>query len=183
MSLNPLNDASGAIFGQDFEGETNRGYSVAMIFLGSFGDLWKYGDEGVDLLRNSDDARDLLFYGGGGKGKKGIKEYQVGKYNDLSNARRKPEDSHYQIHHVPQKHPANQVIDGYDGYRGVSIVLTKTEHQKILNPLNIKGTYMGNSRDLVAKGIKDLRKTNAPASSIRELLQKIKDNYGDALNK
>ena len=107
-----------------------------------------------------------------------VAKYEVGKFGDL--AKRSSGDG-LEVHHAAQKHPAGQVIAGYDAKNGPSIVLPSNEHRRIPT---IKGDYSGSPRDLLAKDIRDLRNnTNAPNSSIRDLVQRNKDTYPDAFAK
>lgn len=85
------------------------------------------------------------------------------------------------IHHVPQKHPAGQAIDGYDPKTGPSIAVPSGEHRRIPT---IKGQYGGSARDLLEKGIKDLRNhTNAPNSALQDLVRRNKEANPGAFNK
>jgi hypothetical protein len=104
--------------------------------------------------------------------------YQVGRYNDLS-ARSVGDD--LAIHHVPQKHPAGQVISGYDLRRAPSIALPEAEHRRIPTA---RGLYTGTPRNLLARDVRDLRRyTNAPNSAIRELLSLVRRTYPGVLSK
>jgi len=58
-----------------------------------------------------------------------INPYEVGTYDDLK-ARSLPNDG-LDIHHLPQKHPAGQVIPGYDAKTGPSIAVPQNEHRQI----------------------------------------------------
>lgn len=85
------------------------------------------------------------------------------------------------IHHVPQKHPASQVVEGYDPSKAPSIVVPAKEHRKIPT---MKGDYSGSPRDILAKDIKDLREhTDAPNSSLKELIDMNKKMYPKSYNK
>ena len=110
---------------------------------------------------------------------KPVQEYEVGTYNDLKN-KSAPNDG-LDIHHVTQKHPAGQVIDGYDGNKAPSIAVPTKEHRKI--PTS-KGSYEGNARDLLAKDISDLRQyTNAPNSALQQLIDLNKKMYPNSFIK
>ena len=86
-----------------------------------------------------------------------------------------------EIHHVTQKHPASQVVEGYDKYTAPSIALPRSEHRAIPT---LKGTYDGTARDLLAKDAWDLRNyTNAPNSAIKELINLNKQMYPNAYKK
>ncbi|NPE50584.1 hypothetical protein E0I03_05230 [Dickeya dadantii] len=108
-----------------------------------------------------------------------VKKYEVSTYNDLKN--RSVSGDELDIHHAMQKHPAGQVVPGYDPKTAPSIAIPKVEHQEIPT---MKGPYTGSARDLLAKDIKDLREyTNAPASSIKELIKLNKEMFPDAFKK
>jgi RHS repeat-associated protein len=109
-------------------------------------------------------------------GPEGVGEYEVGTYNSLK-GRSIPDDG-IEIHHAVQKHPAGQVVPGYDPKSGPSIALPRGEHREIPT---MKGGYAGSARDLLAKDIRDLRtNTNAPNSALRELIQLNKDMFPGA---
>ncbi len=94
------------------------------------------------------------------------KKYEVGKYDDLKK-RSVPGDG-LDIHHAVQKHPAGQVIPGYDLKTGPSIAIPALEHSQI--PTG-KGIYTGTVRDLLAKDIMDLRRaTDVSNSTLKELI-------------
>ena len=74
-----------------------------------------------------------------------------------------------------QKHPAGQIIKGYDPKTGPSIALTDAEHRRIKN---LQGSYSGSARDLLARDLRNLRKaTNAPNSALQELAGANKQMY------
>jgi len=103
-----------------------------------------------------------------------VQPYEVGIVDDLLN-RSVPGDR-LQVHHVPQAHPAGQVIAGYDPSTAPGIVLPDYEHQAIPN---LTGTYSGTARDLVARDLWNLRMhTGAPNSALQQLLNLIHQIYG-----
>lgn len=111
--------------------------------------------------------------------------YDVGRYNDLKNFKRhsnnKEELGLTEIHHLTQKHPAKQVVRGYDEKKGASIVLPKIEHRRIPT---VKGMYKGSPRDLLAKDIRDLRThTSTPNSKIQELIRLNKEMHPNDFKK
>ncbi|MCT2387954.1 hypothetical protein NYP82_15305 [Erwinia pyrifoliae] len=106
-------------------------------------------------------------------------KYEVGTFNDLQ--RRSKVGDKLDIHHVTQKHPAGQVISGYDPKTAPSIAVPRAEHKLIPT---IKGPFTGTPRDLLAKDIQDLRNyTNAPPSAIEKLIRLNKEMYPDAFIK
>ncbi|WP_231578076.1 hypothetical protein, partial [Dickeya chrysanthemi] len=108
-----------------------------------------------------------------------VKPYEVGTFDDLK--ARSVSGDKLDIHHAMQKHPAGQVISGYDPNTAPSMAVPRSEHKRIPT---MKGTYSGSVRDLLAKDVKDLRKyTNAPSSSIKELIKLNKEMFPDAFKK
>lgn len=80
-----------------------------------------------------------------------------------------------------QKHPAGQAVKGYDPATGPSIALPRGEHSRLLT---LKGDYTGSARDLLARDIRDLRNnTNAPNSSLRQLIDLNKEMYPGAFGR
>jgi hypothetical protein len=59
-----------------------------------------------------------------------------------------------EIHHIPQSHPAGQVIPRYDHNSGLAIALPTPEHISIRTQI---GTYNGTPRDLLANDLRQLR--------------------------
>ena len=110
---------------------------------------------------------------------KGIKAYEVGAYNELKASSMKGDM--LDIHHAGQANPMEQIIPGYNRSNAPSISLPANEHQMIPTQ---KGLYEGAARDQLAKDIRDLRNyTNAPNSSLQELIQLNKDTYPNSFRK
>ncbi|WP_332405140.1 hypothetical protein [Vibrio metschnikovii] len=108
-----------------------------------------------------------------------VTKYEVGTFDNLT--KRSAVGDKLDIHHAAQKHPAGQVIDGYDPKTAPSIAVPARKHRRIPT---IKGDYSGNARDLLAKDIKDLRShTNAPNSALKDLIRLNKETYLGAFNK
>ena len=108
-----------------------------------------------------------------------VRRYQVGTFDELSKLS-KPNDG-LEIHHVVQKHPAGQIIDGYEQSMAPSIALPRMEHRTIPN---LRGDYSGSARDLLSRDIRNLRNyTDAPNSSLKELINLNKEMYSDAFRK
>ncbi|MGV8005331.1 RHS repeat protein, partial [Photorhabdus temperata subsp. temperata] len=106
-------------------------------------------------------------------------KYEVSTFYDLQ--RRSKVGDKLDIHHAAQKHPAGQVITGYDPKVAPSIALPRGEHKLIPT---MKGPYTGSARDLLAKDIRDLRNyTNAPPSAIKDLHNLNKEMYPEAFTK
>ena len=104
--------------------------------------------------------------------KEQVKPYEVGSYKDLGQRSRK---DGMEIHHVPQKHPAQKIIKGYNQKDAPSIALQEEEHWRIPN---IKGDYEGTARDLMANDARNLRNyTAAPNNQIQELIELSKKTY------
>jgi hypothetical protein len=105
--------------------------------------------------------------GGGDVAKKSpVKKWEVGDYDDLV-SRSTPGDG-LQIHHAPQGHPAQQVINGYDYKTGSAIAVPDQTHFKI-NGENVTGQYQGTSQQLLKKTEKDLIKNKVPQKSVKQL--------------
>ena len=108
-----------------------------------------------------------------------VKKYDVGSFDSLT--KRSVVADKLDIHHAAQKHPAGQVIDGYDPKNAPSIAIPAREHRRIPT---LRGEYRGSARDLLAKDIKDLRNhTNAPNSALQDLIRLNKETYPIAFNK
>jgi hypothetical protein len=108
-----------------------------------------------------------------------VAKYGVGAFNDLKAS--SVVGDGLDIHHAVQAYPATQVIQGYDRLVAPSIAIPQAEHRLI--PA-ITGEFSGTARDLLAKDILDLRNyTNAPTSSLQELIQLNKQMYPGAFSK
>lgn len=105
-----------------------------------------------------------------------VKPYEVGSFSDLK--RRSLSGDGLDIHHVPQKHPASQSIDGYSANEGPSIAVPRAMHQAIPRR---SGAYEGTARDLIQGDLNDLRTyTDAPDDAIQQLQDLIEKSYPDA---
>ncbi|ALM52427.1 RHS repeat-associated core domain-containing protein [Halomonas huangheensis] len=99
--------------------------------------------------------------------------YEVGAFDDLQS--RSQVGDGLDIHHVAQKHPAGQVIPGYDLKTAPSMAVPSAEHRAIPT---LRGEYSGSPRELLAKDVRDLRNyTNAPNSAIQDLISLNKEMY------
>ena len=104
---------------------------------------------------------------------KGVGRYEVGTFGALK-GRSVPGDG-LDIHHAMQKHPAGQVVKGYDPMTGPSMAVPRNEHARLST---LKGDYTGTARDLLARDIRDLRNnTSAPNSSLGQLIELNKEMY------
>ena len=102
--------------------------------------------------------------------------YEVGNYDDL--VAKSDKGDGLEIHHLPQKHPASQVIPGYDPDTGSAIALPRGEHRAIPT---VRGTYPGTSQTLIASDLQNLRnRTGAPESAVQELIDLIDRKYPGA---
>jgi hypothetical protein len=102
-----------------------------------------------------------------------VAEYDVGSYKELKS--RSVVGDQIEIHHVPQAHPAGQVVPGYDYVDAPSIALPTEEHGTIPT---FKGSYDGSPQDLLDHDIENLRNlTNAPDESIDQLTSLIGRTY------
>ena len=108
-----------------------------------------------------------------------IRRYEVSTFDDL--ARRSARGDKLDIHHVAQKHPAGQIIEGYDPRTAPSIAVPQREHRRIPT---VKGNFNGSARDLLAKDSRDLRNyTGASNTDIQRWIQLNKKMYPDAFAK
>ena len=114
-----------------------------------------------------------------GVDKAGVQPYEVGTFNELQ--KKSLSYDNLDLHHAAQKHPAAQIIEGYNKRTAPAIAIPKEMHELI--PTS-KGTFNSTARDLLAKDIQDLRNyTNAPNSSLRELINLNKQLYPKAFKK
>jgi hypothetical protein len=134
-------------------------------------DQARSSDRGFDIY-NGPDASVLT------RDVKPVEVYEVGEYWDLS---RRSKGDNLDIHHAPQAHPAKQAIDSYDRSTAPSMSLPLREHKRIPN---IRGDYSGNSRDLLANDVRNLRThTKAPNNKIQELINLTKNKYPESFKK
>uniref|UniRef100_UPI001B7F8F4B RHS repeat-associated core domain-containing protein n=1 Tax=Thiobacillus thioparus TaxID=931 RepID=UPI001B7F8F4B len=109
----------------------------------------------------------------------GVKAYEVGLANKLR-TNSLPNDG-LQIHHVGQGNPMSQIIPGYQYNSAPAIVLPTEIHQAIPT---VRGAVTGTARSQLAKDILDLRRyTDAPNSSLRELINLNKSMYPESFRK
>lgn len=78
-----------------------------------------------------------------------------------------------EIHHVPQAHPAEQVIPGYERRTGTAIAIPEDIHRVIPR---IRGPYAGTPQELIALGLRQLE-ASVPAEDIAILAARIHDTY------
>ncbi|CAM3115848.1 hypothetical protein [Propionibacterium acidifaciens] len=103
-----------------------------------------------------------------------VEPYEVGTYNDLK-ARSVTGDG-LDIHHVPQAHAAEQVIDGYDRKTGTAIALPKKKHMIIPTK---RGNVNCTPEHQLAGDIQDLTTyTRAPSSAIQDIDELASKTYG-----
>jgi hypothetical protein len=142
----------------------------------------------VILMRPDTSAKDkalaavllaiALLPGGGevGEAVEAVTEYEVGTFDNLL-ARSEVGDD-LALHHVGQAHAMEQLIPGYDRATAPAIALTTAEHRLIPN---LRGAVGLTPRQLLARDIMNLRTyTNAPNSSLKQLIQLNKDMYPGA---
>lgn len=112
------------------------------------------------------------------KPQKPVQKYEVGDFNDLQN--RSVVGDGLDLHHVPQKHPAGQVIPGYDHRRAPAMAVPRPDHKDIPTQ---RGTYTGTPRDLLAKDAKDLRNAGVPTDKVQEIIDFNKRRYPNSYRK
>jgi len=111
--------------------------------------------------------------------KEAVAEYEVGTFDALK-AKSTVGDG-LDIHHVVQANPAQQLIPGYSRATAPSIAVPAQLHRAIPR---VTGQFPGSARDLLAKGIRDLRsQTNAPNSALQKLIQLNQQTYPGAFGK
>jgi RHS repeat-associated protein len=110
-----------------------------------------------------------------------VKPWEVGEYGKLRE-KSDPADG-LDIHHVPQKHPAQQVIPRYDPWTAPAIAVPQQIHREPLNSQNTTGMYRGTPAELVRSGINGLRSVGAPAKSIAKPQRMINRKYREVLSK
>ena len=119
------------------------------------------GSKAPRHLRPAGDCKDLL--------------YKVGPYDQL---RKEARGTGLEAHHVPQAHPAEQVIPGYNHRTAPAILIEAEVHRKGINPYNIRGSYRGSAVDLINYGIEVLRRNEVPEEVLTTIRDLIKQMYG-----
>lgn len=108
-----------------------------------------------------------------------LKAFQVGRFNDLQRVSRVGDG--LDLHHVGQTHPLKQVISNYNRQSAPAIALPRFQHTRIPT---FKGVYSGSPRQQLSQDIINLRRyTNAPNSSLQELIRLNKEVYPEAFRK
>jgi RHS repeat-associated protein len=100
--------------------------------------------------------------------------YKVEPYNQL---RKEASGTGLHAHHVPQAHPAEQVIPGYNRDTAPAILLPAEPHLQIPRR---KGIYQGTSVDLILEDLGQLRQRfpDIPQSVLDELSELIRRSLG-----
>jgi hypothetical protein len=102
-----------------------------------------------------------------------VDPYEVGTFDDLK--ARSVSGDELDIHHLPQKHPAGQVIPGYDPKTAPAMAVPQGEHRQI--PTR-RGPYTGTGPDLVQGDLGDLAAhTNAPPSAVEAMKKQIESQF------
>ena len=163
-------DASAAATGEElFTGEQLSGGERALALVP--GKIEKLAGAASGIVKNADEIADVS------KSAR-VQKYEVGEFNDLK--RRSEVGDGLDLHHVPQKHPANQVIEGYDSKTGTAIAIPQGDHRTIRNQ---KGSYKGTPRDLLARGARDLRNAGVPNQRVQEVIQRNRKKYPESFEK
>ncbi len=105
----------------------------------------------------------------------GVSVWQVGRARELWS--RQVVGDRLAVHHVPQGHPANQVIAGYSYMDGTAIVIPEAIHRQLLNE---RGLFGGSPRALISSGLRQLHQAGVPRSALRELALEIRRFYPQA---
>jgi RHS repeat-associated protein len=104
-----------------------------------------------------------------------VQPYEVGTVDDL--LARSVVGDDLAIHHVPQLHPARQVVPGYNPRSAPGIALPTSLHESATNQ---RGVFLGTARELLARNIRDLRSIGVPNSALRQLIDLNKTIYPGA---
>ncbi|MEI7728027.1 MAG: RHS repeat-associated core domain-containing protein [Verrucomicrobiota bacterium] len=108
-----------------------------------------------------------------------VRAFEVGTADDL--LARSVKNDKLDIHHVGQAHPFEQIISDYNRGSAPAIAVPRAQHTTIPT---VRGQCTATARDQLAKDIRDLRNyTDAPNSSLRELIDLNKQKYPNALQK
>jgi RHS repeat-associated protein len=106
----------------------------------------------------------------------GVTAYEVGSYDALQ-AKSIVGDG-LDLHHVGQAHIMEQLVPGYSRAAAPAIALPQLEHRAIPT---LRGAANLSARDLLARDIMNLRRyTNAPNSSLRQLIELNKTSFPEA---
>ena len=120
-----------------------------------------------------------LVFGKVGNAGMRVTPFQVGQFNSLQRMSKVGDD--LALHHAGQKHVMKQIIPGYNLKTAPAIAVPTAQHRAIPN---YTGKYSGTARDLLARDIWNLRNfTNAPNSSLQELIELNKKMYPRAFKK
>lgn len=107
-----------------------------------------------------------------GQNKPPVQEYEVGEFDDLQ--KRSVTGDKLDLHHVPQKHPAGQVIPGYDLLKGTAIAIRDKIHKMIPT---LKGTYTGTPRKHLATDAWNLRQVGIPNNIVERIINAAKAQH------
>ena len=116
-----------------------------------------------------------------------VSEYEVGDYDDLKKrAAKNGQGQDFEIHHVPQKAVAKNVVPGYPqdpkAMKGPAIVLRAADHafitnQQMSNPDTMNGQNP-QALKLIARDFWHMKNIiGVPASALKNLAGKINGNY------
>jgi hypothetical protein len=101
-----------------------------------------------------------------------VQPYEVETVDDL--LARSAVGDDLAIHHVPQQHPATQVVRGYNPNAAPGIALRTRLHERIATQ---RGLFTGTLRQLLAQDIWNLRRIRVPNSVLRQLIDLNKSMY------
>ena len=110
--------------------------------------------------------------------KTGVQKYEIGDFNDLQ--KKSKVGDGLDIHHIPQKKPASQVIENYDPKTAPAIALPQKQHKQIPTK---KGHFSGTARNQLAKDVKDLRKVGVSNETVKDVINYNKRRFPDAYKK
>ncbi len=107
-----------------------------------------------------------------------VGKFEIGEFKDLK--KRSGVGDGLDVHHVPQKHAANQLIENYDPQTGSAITVPQTMHRGIPTK---KGNVQGTARQQLAKDARDLRNAGVPNNKVQQMINFVKQKYKNAFQK
>jgi len=107
-----------------------------------------------------------------------VQVYEVGEFGDLQ--QRSTKGDKLDLHHIPQKQSAKQVIPGYDPKTGTAIAIPETVHDKISTN---KGTYNKSPRQLLAEDAKKAKAAGVPSGAVKKAVEHAKQQHPQSYQK
>jgi RHS repeat-associated protein len=154
-------------------------FNAGISFVGmvpGVGDMAKAGRLGKRAqkwaAKHWDDPGTVLY--ASSKSGRAARPFLVGPYNELRDC---ASGTGMPAHHVPQAHPAQQSIPGYDRNDAPAILLP--DSRRHLQMTTMKGTYAEDSRELIAWSLRQLREAwpEMPRKDFLRLVKLISKKY------